>query len=147
MSVYTPPPAFVNHVLDDGTIVGQSSLRGGHADADVAEPNLPTSAEIEAFMEHMQSEQANAIVLADFQRDSNRALRYVKQHNRDAEISINRTYAYTTIGEQATAMYCVVIFAPKLTQQLGAGHGVTMNDAVCAAVRDMQSRVTPANVA
>ena len=37
MSVLDHPVSFINHVLDDGTIIGQSPIRSGHPDCDYPE--------------------------------------------------------------------------------------------------------------
>jgi hypothetical protein len=126
--------------LDNGDIIGRSPLRnGGHYDCDPPADCLPAAAEIEAFMDHVQIEQAEAIVAERFDREVNSCTEYVKRFNSDALICVTRTYTYTTIAGKPTSVYHLTIFGPLL-DRLAHAHGETMTDALYGAVAVMNNR-------
>lgn len=141
MSYVTPAAGFVNYVLDNGDVIGRSPLRnGGHYDCDPpSDPTLPPAAEVEAFMSHVELEQANAVVTEQFEREVKSCLEYTKRFNSDAMICVTRTLAYTSIEGKPTSVYHLSIYGPNL-DQLAHAHGEKMTDALYIAVASMNAK-------
>lgn len=139
MPYVTPPAGFVNYVLDNGDVIGRSPLRnGGHYDCEPPADCLPPAAEVEAFMDHVEVEQAETIIAAQFDREVNSCLEYVRRFNPDAMLAVSRTFTYTSLAGKSTSAYHLSIYGPTL-DRLAHAQGEKMTDALYIAVAAMNN--------
>lgn len=129
------PSGNLNYVLDDGTIVGSSSLRGGHPDHDF-DPELPPQSEVDAFMAAMRFEEATDVFNEAFEHESTAAMSYVKRHCQDSMISVERKHTIESVSGKPAVEVVVVILDPQF-RSIGQGRAPSITEATKQAVCEM----------